>query len=36
MQELHIDRMVVTKAISGKWFQCEIAHSANSAGGRQI
>lgn len=35
MQELHINRMVVTKVISGKWCQCEIVPSAN-LGGRQM
>lgn len=34
MQELHIAR--ITKVISGKCFQCEIAHSANLVGGRQM
>lgn len=35
MQELHINRMVVIKVISGKWGQCEIVPSANF-GGRQM
>lgn len=36
MQELQVDRTLVTKVISGKWFQCEIVRSGNLVGGKQI